>query len=90
MACGVTFAVAPLIRPRAVGSVSGIVGAGGNLGALFAAMLFKSERLASADAFLMLGIVIAATSFSALALRSSESTVSVSETEAVPAPLSAD
>jgi NNP family nitrate/nitrite transporter-like MFS transporter len=33
MACGVTFAVAPLIRPRAVGSVSGIVGAGGNLGA---------------------------------------------------------
>lgn len=32
MACGVTYAVVPLVRPRAIGSASGIVGAGGNVG----------------------------------------------------------
>jgi NNP family nitrate/nitrite transporter-like MFS transporter len=90
MACGVTFAVAPLMRPRAVGSVSGIVGAGGNFGALFAAMLFKSESLSGANAFLILGIVVVATSLCALALRSSESTVSVAENKVLPALMSAD
>ena len=90
MACGVTFAVVPLIRPRAVGSVSGIVGAGGNLGAVLAAMLFKSESLSGADAFLILGSFVVATSFSALALRFRESRVSVSEVEPVPALMPAD
>lgn len=61
MVCGVTFAVVPLIRPRAVGSVSGIVGAGGNLGAVLAAMLFKSESLSDANAFLILGSIVVAT-----------------------------
>jgi MFS transporter, NNP family, nitrate/nitrite transporter len=90
MACGVTFAVAPLIRPRAVGSVSGIVGAGGNLGALVAAMLFKSESLSGAKAFLILGIAVAATSFCALWLRFNESIASVPESEPLPALMSAD
>jgi NNP family nitrate/nitrite transporter-like MFS transporter len=85
MACGVTFAVVPLIRPRAVGSVSGIVGAGGNLGAVLAAMLFKSESLSGANAFLILGSIVVVTSFCALALRFRVSKVSVSEVEAVPA-----
>jgi len=90
MACGVTFAVVPLIRPRAVGSVSGIVGAGGNLGAMLAAMLFKSESLSGANAFLILGSIVAATSFCALALRFRESRESVSGVEAVPALMPAD
>jgi NNP family nitrate/nitrite transporter-like MFS transporter len=84
MACGVTFAVVPLIRPRAVGSVSGIVGAGGNLGAVLAAMLFKSQSLSGADAFLILGSIVVASSFCALALRFRESEVSVSQVEALP------
>lgn len=62
MACGVTYAVVPLIRPKAVGSVSGIVGAGGNVGAVLAAFLFKSERISGAEAFLILGAVVALTS----------------------------
>jgi MFS transporter, NNP family, nitrate/nitrite transporter len=90
MACGVTFAVVPLIRPRAVGSVSGIVGAGGNLGAVLAAMLFKSESLSGANAFLILGSIVAATSFCVFALRFRESEVSGSEVEAMPALMSAD
>lgn len=90
MACGATFAVVPFIRPRAVGSVSGIVGAGGNFGAVFAAMLFKSESLSGANAFLILGTIVTATSICALGLRFRESTVTMPETTATPALMSAD
>jgi MFS transporter, NNP family, nitrate/nitrite transporter len=90
MACGVTFAVVPLIRPRAVGSVSGIVGAGGNVGAVLAALLFKSESLSGADGFLILGGIVAATSFCALHLRSREATVPAPQMEPLTAIMSAD
>jgi len=70
MACGVTFAVVPLIRPRSVGSASGIVGARGNFGAALAALLFKSESLSGANAFLILGSIVPAISFAALLLGS--------------------
>jgi NNP family nitrate/nitrite transporter-like MFS transporter len=90
MACGVTFAVAPLIRPRAVGSVSGIVGAGGNLGAVLAALLFKSESRSGANAFLILGGIVVLTSFCALLLRFSETKVPISDVEVVPVFMSAD
>lgn len=90
MACGVTFAVVPLIRPRAVGSVSGIVGAGGNLGAVLAALLFKSESLSGSNAFLILGGIVVLTSFCAVLLRFSETKVPVSDLEIAPALMSAD
>ena len=77
MACGVTYAVVPLVRPRAIGSVSGIVGAGGNAGAVFASMLFKSESISGAQAFFYLGLAVAATAFCALLLRFREAEVSV-------------
>jgi NNP family nitrate/nitrite transporter-like MFS transporter len=90
MACGVTFAVVPLIRPRAVGSVSGIVGAGGNLGAVLAAMLFKSESLTGSNAFLILGSVVAVTSLCTLLLRFREAQTLVPGVQVIPAPMSAD
>ena len=90
MACGVTYAVVPLIRPRAIGSVSGIVGAGGNFGAVLAAMLFKSETLSGAHAFFILGSIVAATSFCALLLRFREARVSLPELEPATAFMSAD
>src|SRR5690606_23284236 len=41
MAEGATFSVVPFINKKAIGSVSGIVGAGGNVGAFLAALLLK-------------------------------------------------
>jgi len=43
MAEGATFSVVPFINKKALGSISGIVGAGGNVGAFLAAMLLKSK-----------------------------------------------
>lgn len=58
MAEGATFAVVPFLNPRALGTVSGIVGAGGNAGAVAAGLLFRMERLAPEDAFLYLGLAV--------------------------------
>jgi NNP family nitrate/nitrite transporter-like MFS transporter len=76
MACGVTYAVVPLVRPGAVGSASGIVGAGGNVGALLASFLFKSEKLTGANAFLILGVSVAVSAFFVLFLRFRDAEVS--------------
>ena len=43
MAEGATFSVVPFINKKAIGSISGIVGAGGNVGAFLAAILLKSR-----------------------------------------------
>lgn len=43
MAEGATFSVVPFINKKAIGVVSGIVGAGGNAGAFLAALLLKSK-----------------------------------------------
>jgi NNP family nitrate/nitrite transporter-like MFS transporter len=43
MANGATYSLVPFINPLAVGSVAGIVGAGGNIGAMLIAFLFKAK-----------------------------------------------
>jgi NNP family nitrate/nitrite transporter-like MFS transporter len=43
MAEGATFSVVPFINKKAIGSISGIVGAGGNVGAFLAAILLKTK-----------------------------------------------
>lgn len=43
MAEGATFSVVPFINKKAIGFISGIVGAGGNVGAFLAAILLKSK-----------------------------------------------
>ncbi|MHA7943214.1 MFS transporter [Formosa sp. 3Alg 14/1] len=43
MAEGATFSVVPFVNSKAIGSISGIVGAGGNVGAFLAAILLKSK-----------------------------------------------
>lgn len=43
MAEGATFSVVPFVNKKAIGSISGIVGAGGNVGAFLAAMFLKSK-----------------------------------------------
>ncbi len=41
MSAGATYSVVPFVNRRAVGAVSGIVGAGGNIGAVAAGLLFR-------------------------------------------------
>lgn len=53
MAEGATFSVVPFINKKAIGSISGIVGAGGNVGAFLAAILLKSKSaIAEKDAII--------------------------------------
>lgn len=59
MANGATYAIVPFIDSKNVGSVAGIVGAGGNLGGVLAGFLFKSENITYAQAFMYIGIVVA-------------------------------
>ncbi|WP_025764898.1 NarK family nitrate/nitrite MFS transporter [Dyadobacter tibetensis] len=59
MANGVTYAIVPFINQKAIGSVSGIVGAGGNVGAVMAGFLFKSSSISYAQAFMYIGAAIA-------------------------------
>ena len=59
MANGCTYSIVPFVNKQAVGSVAGIVGAGGNLGAMLVGFLFKSKDISYADAFFYIGIGVA-------------------------------
>jgi NNP family nitrate/nitrite transporter-like MFS transporter len=67
MANGATYSIVPFINSKAVGSVAGIVGAGGNVGAMVIGFLFKSVSYASA--FLYLGIAVFIVGIVVLAVR---------------------
>jgi NNP family nitrate/nitrite transporter-like MFS transporter len=68
MANGATYGVVPFVSRRALGSVTGIVGAGGNAGAVAMGFLFRAEGVAPEHAFLWLGAVVAFTSMAAFAV----------------------
>ena len=72
MSEGATYSVVPFINKKALGAVAGIVGAGGNTGAVAAGFLFKAEGLSWPQALLILGAVVTLTSFLAVAVRFSE------------------
>jgi MFS transporter, NNP family, nitrate/nitrite transporter len=72
MSSGATFSVVPFINKRALGSVAGVVGAGGNAGAMAAGFLFKSS-IPWPTAFLILGATVTCCSFLAFTIRFSES-----------------
>src|SRR5690606_32426946 len=84
MSEGATYSVVPFVNKRALGSVSGIVGAGGNFGAVMAGFLLKSFDGWSTGLF-VLGALVTVVAFCALAVRFSEVEERESSAEALPA-----
>ncbi|MQA89195.1 MAG: MFS transporter [Gemmatimonas sp.] len=72
MAEGATYSVVPFVNRKALGSVAGIVGAGGNAGAVAAGFLFRSQELSWPTAFMILGLIVAGVSSLSLLVRFSE------------------
>ena len=68
MSEGATYSVVPFVNKKALGAVAGIVGAGGNAGAVAAGFLFKSS-IAWPTALLILGGMVTACSFLAFTVR---------------------
>lgn len=62
MANGTTYAIVPFINEKNVGLVSGIVGAGGNVGGMLFGFLFKMEFVTYVQAFLYIGFIVMAVS----------------------------
>jgi MFS transporter, NNP family, nitrate/nitrite transporter len=69
MSAGATYAVTPFVRRDSVGAVTGIVGAGGNVGAVLAGFLFRSDGFPPESAFLVLGIAVLCASALVLSVR---------------------
>ncbi len=66
MSNGATYSVVPFINNKAVGAVAGIVGAGGNVGAVLAGFLFKSEEISYRESLFIIGITVSAVSIISL------------------------
>jgi NNP family nitrate/nitrite transporter-like MFS transporter len=68
MACGATYALVPFIDRKALGGVAGIIGAGGNVGAVAAGFLMKG--LGNTQQTLsMLGVLVTISALCAVAIR---------------------
>lgn len=68
MACGATYALVPFIDRKALGGVAGIIGAGGNIGAVAAGFLNKASATPQQTLYI-LGIAVAGISLCALSVR---------------------
>jgi len=76
MAEGATYGIVPFVDKRRLGAVAGIVGAGGNAGAVvWSSTLFSSEALSYADGFFYLGLIVAIISFFAFGVRFTQATI---------------
>ena len=58
MSNGATYGIVPFVNAKNVGMVSGIVGAGGNLGGMLFGFLFKSESITYVQAFTYIGYAV--------------------------------
>ncbi|WP_394423812.1 NarK family nitrate/nitrite MFS transporter [Vreelandella stevensii] len=76
MAEGATYGVVPFINKKALGAVAGIVGAGGNIGAVSAAFLFRNESLSYQQGLFYLGITVLLLASCVLVVRFSDATES--------------
>ena len=81
MANGATYAITPFINEKNTGLVSGIVGAGGNVGGMLFGFLFKSQNISYNEAFQYIGMIavgvallVFATRFAAVRAKTAEDT----------------
>ncbi|WP_295799103.1 MFS transporter [Mucilaginibacter sp.] len=58
MSNGATYGIVPFVNEKNVGLVSGIVGAGGNLGGMLFGFLFKSSAITYVQAFTYIGYTV--------------------------------
>lgn len=69
MSEGATYGIVPFINKKALGAVAGIVGAGGNAGAVAAGFLFRAESITMQQGFLYLGAMVAVASVATVLVR---------------------
>ena len=69
MSEGATYGIVPFVNKKALGAVAGIVGAGGNAGAVAAGFLFRAESLTTQEALFYLGATVVVCSVLALAVQ---------------------
>jgi NNP family nitrate/nitrite transporter-like MFS transporter len=58
MANGAVYGIVPFINEKRIGLISGVVGAGGNLGGMIFGFLFRSPDIRYAEAFSAIGITV--------------------------------
>lgn len=68
MSEGATYSVVPFVNKKSLGAVAGVVGAGGNAGAVAAGFLFKGE-MPWDQVFLTIGMIVTCVAFLALFIR---------------------
>lgn len=69
MANGATYGIVPFVNEKNVGLVSGIVGAGGNIGGMLFGFLFKAKSISYVQAFSYIGYIVIGVSLVVLVTR---------------------
>ena len=72
MSNGATYSLVPFVNTRALGAVAGLVGAGGNVGAVLAGFLFRAQGVTWPQAILVLGAIVTVSSGLAFVMHFSE------------------
>ncbi|PTQ99209.1 NNP family nitrate/nitrite transporter-like MFS transporter [Mucilaginibacter yixingensis] len=81
MSNGATYGIVPFVNQKNVGLVSGIVGAGGNLGGMLFGFLFKSSTITYVQAFTYIGYTVIAVSLIVLITRFRKQTAEETESK---------
>jgi NNP family nitrate/nitrite transporter-like MFS transporter len=81
MSNGATYGIVPFVNSKNVGMISGIVGAGGNLGGMMFGFLFKSDTITYVQAFTYIGYTVIAVALIVFVTRFTKKPVTVDQPE---------
>jgi NNP family nitrate/nitrite transporter-like MFS transporter len=81
MSNGATYGIVPFVNSKNIGMISGIVGAGGNLGGMMFGFLFKSDTITYVQAFTYIGYTVIAVSLIVFVTRFAKESVIVDQPE---------